>query len=519
MDKKYGIYVGMVVQNNDPEKRGRIKVFIPHLSSNIYDGWNKSMDDQSFQTPSDDITDILPRLKKILPWSEAAMPLLSTGTSYIYNPNTNESIPEKNDYESLNYNKTDQWNNSYSEVNYDEKVRGTFSVPDVGSKVLVFFREGNILYPIYFSQIYDKNDWTELYNDNEYPNGTSNNTKGNDIHQQKLIINRRGGLFEIVDSIGYEKVRLQHKNGTYLTFDKNGSNIFTPENYNMLIFKDFYSTIRGNYNQRIYKDFWEQVNQNQKEIVGETLDESQSYSTLESGLSIPTSLLLDSVTNAIDEKFPLLSTISLSSKVGKKEEITNFSWDIVIGSGGINLKTSGKFNLVSPYQTFSSEYLEMVAEKGLKINGKNYTHIVSPKIILDGKTFVNNSLDVKNNTKIGGSLSVAGEFVGQHLTAPVSFQVTESTKIQAGIGKWNITGSTLTSNQGTLTNVRITGGILTIDEPHTHYFANFPLKLLNTNEEVYDYANNITDDIQNPAISITDGKTTSQIKLSNYNGP
>ena len=39
--KKYeGNFLGMVIQNNDPEKRGRVKVFIPHLSAVLYENWN-----------------------------------------------------------------------------------------------------------------------------------------------------------------------------------------------------------------------------------------------------------------------------------------------------------------------------------------------------------------------------------------------------------------------------------------------------------------------------------------------
>jgi len=31
-----GNYLGIVVQNNDPLKRGRVKVFVPHVSPTVY---------------------------------------------------------------------------------------------------------------------------------------------------------------------------------------------------------------------------------------------------------------------------------------------------------------------------------------------------------------------------------------------------------------------------------------------------------------------------------------------------
>ena len=36
----FGNYLGIVVQNNDPEKRGRLKVFVPHVSSTVYANWD-----------------------------------------------------------------------------------------------------------------------------------------------------------------------------------------------------------------------------------------------------------------------------------------------------------------------------------------------------------------------------------------------------------------------------------------------------------------------------------------------
>ena len=36
--------LGVVVQNNDPEQRGRIKVFVPHVSVTVYKKWNEVID-------------------------------------------------------------------------------------------------------------------------------------------------------------------------------------------------------------------------------------------------------------------------------------------------------------------------------------------------------------------------------------------------------------------------------------------------------------------------------------------
>ena len=46
--KYHGHYVGIVVQNNDPQYRGRVKIFVPHVSPTVYKGWNEINKDKNF---------------------------------------------------------------------------------------------------------------------------------------------------------------------------------------------------------------------------------------------------------------------------------------------------------------------------------------------------------------------------------------------------------------------------------------------------------------------------------------
>ena len=49
MIKKYvGNYLGIVLQNSDPEKRGRVKVYVPHISVTVYDNWHKDKLDKIY---------------------------------------------------------------------------------------------------------------------------------------------------------------------------------------------------------------------------------------------------------------------------------------------------------------------------------------------------------------------------------------------------------------------------------------------------------------------------------------
>ena len=44
-----GNYVGIVIQNNDPDHRGQIKVWVPHVSPTVYRNWIDSNDDKKFK--------------------------------------------------------------------------------------------------------------------------------------------------------------------------------------------------------------------------------------------------------------------------------------------------------------------------------------------------------------------------------------------------------------------------------------------------------------------------------------
>ena len=88
--RKYlGNYLGIVIMNTDPEKRGRIKIWVPHVGASVYENWNEDKLDKNFifpdKTMSPDLSKVLPELKRILPWAECAMPLFGGNAPGRYN--------------------------------------------------------------------------------------------------------------------------------------------------------------------------------------------------------------------------------------------------------------------------------------------------------------------------------------------------------------------------------------------------------------------------------------------------
>jgi hypothetical protein len=97
MDKYYGNYLGIVVTggNEDPEKRGRVQVFIPHIMPTLYKGWNQEGKDRTINIVGTvEGTGLkkeeIDKLKLILPWAECAAPPIGAGPAGKYVAETGE---------------------------------------------------------------------------------------------------------------------------------------------------------------------------------------------------------------------------------------------------------------------------------------------------------------------------------------------------------------------------------------------------------------------------------------------
>jgi hypothetical protein len=93
MKTYYGNYLGLVINDKDPDQRGRVKVFIPHIMPSLYEDWNKEGEDISFNITDSGLPtglnpNVIKRLEKILPWAECAAPIFGAGPAGIYNNST-----------------------------------------------------------------------------------------------------------------------------------------------------------------------------------------------------------------------------------------------------------------------------------------------------------------------------------------------------------------------------------------------------------------------------------------------
>ena len=311
MEKEFNsIYLGIVVQNNDPQKRGRVKVFVPHLSPTVYQNWVQDNTDKFFKSIDGELQPIMDKLKVILPWAEVSCPLTSENTSKRYNNyaniatvsdtnsfanlSANESASTGEIYDQSNFRLSDAFNDNSNNVNninpysfnykpntYSNKAKGSFGIPSVGAHVYVFFREGNTQFPVLIGTAFGKDDWQGIYdNEVDYPGKFENYDASSTeedynvtAYRNKYVLNQKGGTLEINNTDKNEKIKFTHYSGSFKEFNNNTNSELATKNNQKLILSDEYSTVKGFKNEFTGKNYDEVILRDKYKKIG-NLNES-----------------------------------------------------------------------------------------------------------------------------------------------------------------------------------------------------------------------------------------------------
>lgn len=324
------IYLGIVVQNNDPEYRGRVKVWVPHVNAGIYNKWAELKQDRNFKFPGQNINSdlelIINDLKDELPWAELCSPVVGESASGTYNAFSaqattsdaaypyslsggnfstnytqynlnNDKMGEKPGYvyEKYSTKLTDAFTNTatnitskinpngaqYRPSTYSNAAKGVFAVPNVGAHVWVFFRDGMPLYPVYMGASFGQNDFESIFRDDDntyqdYPQTFESNGKNvrqtQDLntatYRNKMVVNQRGAAIEIVNTTDRESYKVTHFQGGFFEMNNKYNSLFNPKNFQLLTLRDKFETIRGHNNLFIDRDSDETVQGNRLIKVG-----------------------------------------------------------------------------------------------------------------------------------------------------------------------------------------------------------------------------------------------------------
>lgn len=303
-EKHYGFYKGKVIQNNDCERRGRVKVFIAEFASDLASkiGVQPSVLQARFTGGKNINTfldsNVLEKLKGVLPWVEQASPLMGGGTSGVYDIKNDiatvgeghrgatsfenlgeesitpsgESVPARAGYSihgtpglcDTGY-KTglcDTYNQSLAPTALNNASKGMFSIPRVGAEVWIFFENGNVNKPVYMAYAFDKSDWGSVFNPQNsnpelhYPGG-SENIKGDGdpfFFTGKTVFNSKAGSLEFVETDDFEKVKVTHYSGSFLEFGNHVTSEVAIENKTTYVNGDCFHSVKGNSVVRVNGD-------------------------------------------------------------------------------------------------------------------------------------------------------------------------------------------------------------------------------------------------------------------------
>ncbi|MDD5193957.1 MAG: hypothetical protein PHF67_05250 [Candidatus Nanoarchaeia archaeon] len=300
-EKFYGNYLGIVICNSDPLKKGRVQIYVPYIYAVDDSIWDPREIDSYFSFPMENNSDktkplnsdILEYLKKILPWSEPALPIAagnstgrynaftktattsdtnlwtSEGGKYkiVYGPRPSQQFRKKDDSISDAFNKqnglvpSNPYSFEYNPPDYSNTARGMFSVPNVGAHLWIFFKEGNHMCPIYFASCAGGEDFNGIYEYTidgkkvsvDYPSNYENNSSPNNAltsdaqtFRSKTVLNSNKNTIELIDTDLREILRLTHYSGSFKEFNNLTNIELATKNDQKLVLGDQYQTINGN---------------------------------------------------------------------------------------------------------------------------------------------------------------------------------------------------------------------------------------------------------------------------------
>jgi|GEM_PF-3103962 len=315
-EKQYhGFYKGLVVQNNDPARAGRIKIFIPSIMSNVIEKEKLTNEDTKeyidFKNLFSDGTDAfkdkkaLTFLKNNLLWARQMSPLLGTGSGVTYrhqdnlnttsDSNNREEFPDNKKMEgyplsippffqpgghqgiepAITGNKnlkdvptirTDLDNKSFAPELGSGQAKGIFSIPSVNAYVWVFFDGGDYDKPVYFGYDHSDDQWRGMYEadqkghrgdsyPNIYENGkTDEIEKDSILLRNKIIFNFKSGRLLFDETDYKQRIQLSYRNGSNFEFDPTGYKLYVQGKGSELVNGNKFLTVNGDYIGRIKRN-------------------------------------------------------------------------------------------------------------------------------------------------------------------------------------------------------------------------------------------------------------------------
>jgi hypothetical protein len=252
-------------------------------------------------------------------------------------------------------------------------------------------------------------------------------------------------------------------------------------------------------------DVEEYTYRNKLEVVGATTNDYPSVRIDPEGRSHPAEVTVGIEAAYVNvDSTPHVEEVNndASFPVGNHTLSVGNKYNVLVGSGGVQIKTSGAVEIGGTTFKVSAHKIHIQSSAGVNVSSENIVELQSEKNIAlrsGRQILIEPGLGVRDNVIVGGATYTEGETYLHHVTAPVEIQQTEETEVYgelvAGlvIGKDSLGGDVK--------------AVAAVDQikcyPHSHHFKNLPLRLTDSSNSVREIA-------QGEGINVSDYQTAAR---------
>lgn len=264
-------------------------------------------------------------------------------------------------------------------------------------------------------------------------------------------------------------------------------------------------------------------------IVGLTFNDFESFRKDPLGKSVPCAFKIEPLGKFINIQHrpsTLIEHVHVDRMPGGSYDLTICDgYNLVVGSNGINMKTTGPLELYSPIINIAGEQLtfgtrgeigfdaqrfdvnaEIITLRPKRVEAKTYGNV---PLIDEQQVMVDGNLQVGMNTIIRGGLHVEGELSIQHITAPMEEQITDESfewgeqanclldpdnggdclepiksSVRGDIVPGCLIGYAMDPDDGPIPVISTCAPNSVIVHNHYHMYKSLPMKLIRDNIEV-----------------------------------
>jgi len=236
---------------------------------------------------------------------------------------------------------------------------------------------------------------------------------------------------------------------------------------------------------------------NKVSTIGAAFNDFPSVRIDELGRSQPFEMLVSDVGAFKNhDTVPVVEEVDNASMFpcGEETNVVGNRYNLLAGSGGINLKTTGGIELGGTVLKTGFKKIHLNSSHGLHLMSENVVELTSLKSIVlrtPRQVFIEGSLGVNGDVVVGGGVYVEGETYVQHITAPVEIQQTEDTilysKFKTNTPRTLVIGEVFFDGFW-LPVYASANQDLIVSPAHSHHFKNIPLRLTKSNSDVRKFA-------------------------------